>query len=418
MEPKKDYYEVLGVARDADQRTIKRAFLKLARTLHPDVNKEPDAEVRFKEVNEAYSVLSDERKRANYDQFGNPDGPGGFGSDFVDMSDIFGGGFGGMGDIFESFFGGGGRGGAAARTRGRDMSITLRITLAEAAAGVSKTIAYDRLAPCDDCNGTGVAEGGHETTCERCHGRGTVVEVQRTIFGQMQCQSTCPVCHGSGRVVDNPCDTCQGEGRTPSHETVKVDIPHGIRSGQSIRVDGRGEAGVRGDASGNLVVTVQVLEDERFERQGDDLIHIVDVDAIDAILGCEVEFDGILEGERLVAQVPAGCQYGQQVELRGSGMPRLGTSARGNMIVVVRVNVPSDIADEEAVLLRRVRDLRAHARSQREGQNQNEGTTNAQKDAAQSKRAQHRGKTAGKATGKASGRSSGKARRGPFGGKR
>ena len=175
---------------------------------------------------------------------------------------------------------------------------------------------------------------------------------------------------------------------------------------------------MRGDASGNLVVTVQVLEDERFERQGDDLIHIVDVDAIDAILGCEVEFDGILEGERLVAQVPAGCQYGQQVELRGSGMPRLGTSARGNMIVVVRVNVPSDIADEEAVLLRRVRDLRAHARSQREGQNQNEGTTNAQKDAAQSKRAQHRGKTAGKATGKASGRSSGKARRGPSGGKR
>ena len=212
-----DYSAILGVERDADAKTIKRACLKKARVLHPDVNKEPDAEEKFKEVNEAYSVLSDERKRANYDRYGTAEGPGGFGSDYVDMSDIFGGGF-GINDIFDSFFGGGQGGGSsrAARTRGRDMGITLRVTLEEAAAGCTKTIAYDRLAPCDDCGGTGVAEGGHVKTCDRCHGTGRVVEVQRTIFGQMQTQTTCPACQGSGKVVDKPCETCEGQGRTPS----------------------------------------------------------------------------------------------------------------------------------------------------------------------------------------------------------
>lgn len=354
MESKRDYYEVLGVARDADQRTIKRAFLKLARTLHPDVNKEPDAEARFKEVNEAYSVLSDERKRANYDQFGNPDGPGGFGSEYVDMSDIFGGGgFGGMGDIFDSFFGGGGsRGGRAARTRGRDMGISLRITLAEAAAGCTKTIAYNRLSPCDDCGGSGVAEGGHEKVCDRCHGTGRVVEVQRTIFGQMQSQSTCPVCHGSGRVVENPCETCGGEGRTPSHETVKVDIPAGIHSGQSIRVEGRGEAGVRGDASGDLVVTIQIKEDERYERQGDNLFMPVQVDAIDAMLGTTVTMGGILDGDKVSVGIPMGCQHGQQIELKGLGMPRLGSSARGSLVAVVHIVTPTDLTRDQVEMLR------------------------------------------------------------------
>ena len=357
MESKRDYYEVLGVSRDADQRTIKRAFLKLARTLHPDVNKEPDAEVRFKEVNEAYSVLSDERKRANYDQFGNPDGPGGFGSEYVDMSDIFGGGF---GDIFDSFFGGGAnRGGRAARTRGRDMGITLRISLREAAAGCTKTLAYDRLSPCDDCNGTGVADGGHEKVCSRCKGTGRVVEVQRTIFGQMQSQTTCPTCNGSGRVVDKPCDTCEGEGRTPSHETVKVEIPAGIHSGQSIRLEGRGEAGVRGDTSGDLVVTIQITEDEAFDRQGDDLYTVVRIDAIDAMLGTSVELDGIMEGERVTVTIPSGCQYGQQIELEGLGMPRLGSSARGRFVAAVQVSVPNDLNSSQKEALNHIRQQRS-----------------------------------------------------------
>ncbi|MBR3326551.1 MAG: molecular chaperone DnaJ [Atopobiaceae bacterium] len=389
MESKRDYYEILGVDRDSDQRTIKRAFLKLARTLHPDVNKEPDAEERFKEVNEAYSVLSDERKRANYDQFGNPDGPGGFGSEYVDMSDIFGGGF---GDIFDSFFGGGSQGARQARTRGRDMGINLRISLSEAARGCTKTVAYDRLSPCDDCGGTGVAEGGHETICEHCHGTGRVVEVQRTIFGQMQSQTTCPVCHGSGRMVDNPCETCQGEGRTPAHETVKVEIPAGIHSGQAIRIEGRGEAGVRGDSTGDLVVTIQVLEDERFERRGDDLYVMVQVDALDAMLGTVVPMPGILEDDEVNVEVPRGCQYGERVQLNGLGMPRLGGTGRGSLIAVVQVTIPNDLTKAQVDTLQTIRDERAQKHDAQERSDANKASSGRRETKARKRRGPFRSK--------------------------
>ncbi len=354
LEPKRDYYEVLGVDKDADARTIKRAFLKLARTLHPDVNKEPDAEEKFKEVNEAYSVLSDDQKRANYDRYGDPNGPSGFGSDYVDVSDIFGGSGFGFGDIFDSFFGGGaGRGGAAgqARTRGRDMGIHLQITLEEAAAGCTKTLSYERLAPCDDCNGTGAAEGGRMQTCSRCHGSGRVVEVQRTIFGQMQAQSTCPDCGGSGQVIDRPCETCEGQGRTPSREKVEVKIPAGIHSGQTVSVEGKGEAGLRGDACGNLVVSVDIKASERFERQGDDLYCTVKVDSLQAILGTTVVIDGILEGEQATIEVPAGCQFGQQVVVERRGMPRMGMIARGNLVAVVQVETPTDLTKAQLLAI-------------------------------------------------------------------
>ncbi len=344
LEPKRDYYEVLGVDKDADARTIKRAFLKLARTLHPDVNKEPDAEEKFKEVNEAYSVLSDDQKRANYDRYGDPNGPAGFGSDYVDVSDIFGGSGFGFGDIFDSFFGGGrGGAGAQARTRGRDMGIHLQITLEEAAAGCAKTLSYERLAPCDDCNGTGAAVGGRMQTCSRCHGTGRVVEVQRTIFGQMQTQSACPDCGGSGQVIDHPCETCDGQGRTPSREKVEVKIPAGIHSGQSVKVEGKGEAGLRGEVSGDLVVSVEIKPSERFERQGDDLYCTVKVDSLQAILGTKVVLDGILEGEKAEVEIPAGCQFGQQVVIERRGMPRMGMIARGNLVAVVQVETPTDL---------------------------------------------------------------------------
>ena len=353
MAGQRDFYEVLGVSKDADQRTIKRAFVKLARQYHPDVNKSPDAEEKFKEISEAYSVLSDEEKRANYDRYGSPDGPGGFGSDYVDMSDIFGGGF---GDIFDTFFGGGRSGEAArqARTRGRDMGITLQVTLEEAAAGCTKTISYDRLAPCDDCNGTGVAEGGSVKTCDRCHGTGRVVQSQRTIFGEMQTQTTCPQCHGTGRMVDKPCETCDGQGRTPSHETVKVDIPAGVHSGQTVRVSGKGEAGVRGESSGDLVVSIQIDQDQTFERQGDDLYCRVQVDSIDAMLGKTVTVDGVLAGERVAVEVPAGVQYGEQVRVPRHGMPRLNSNARGSLIAVVQVVTPGDLTPDQLDLLRTI----------------------------------------------------------------
>lgn len=354
MEAKIDYYEVLGVDHDADARAIKRAYIKKARTLHPDVNDAPDAEERFKEVNEAYSVLSDEQKRANYDRYGDPNGPAGFGGGYADVSDIFGG-F-GMDDIFSSFFGGGASaaGGRPARTAGRDMGITLRVSLADAARGVTKTITYDRLAPCDDCNGTGAAEGGKVTTCSRCHGTGRVVTVQRTILGQMQTQSECPECHGTGKVIDHPCETCGGQGRTPNHETVKIDVPAGVHSGQTLKVEGYGEAGIRGDRSGDLVVRIEVREDERFERQGDDLFCVEDVSALEAMCGCTLEVEGILEGETVEVKVPAGCQHAQHIEVEGHGMPRQGGSARGSLVVVVNIVVPRDLSKADLDSLRAI----------------------------------------------------------------
>lgn len=207
-----DLYEVLGVDKTASDDEIKKAFRKKARQLHPDVNKDPDAEDRFKELNEAYDVLSDPNKRAQYDRFGTiPGASGGGGSQYVDLEDLFGGGFGGMGDLFSSFFGGGGAR-ANVRKEGRDMGVGLRITLEEAASGVKKEIVYDRLAPCPDCEGSGLSEGGSEVTCPDCNGQGRVVTVQHTFLGDMQSASTCPRCSGSGKIIENPVPRMRGAG--------------------------------------------------------------------------------------------------------------------------------------------------------------------------------------------------------------
>lgn len=347
METKKDYYEILGVPHDADKQTIKRAFLEKARVLHPDVNDAPDAEERFKEVNEAYTVLSDDQKRQNYDTYGDPDGPMGMGADYVDMSDIFNGGF---DDIFDSFFGGSASGNSSrreTRSRGRNMGIRLTISLEEAAAGCTKTVSYERLAPCEDCHGTGLSEGGRVVTCSRCHGTGHVNGVQNTVFGQMRVQSVCPDCNGSGKVLDHPCSTCQGQGRIPSPERVEVEIPAGVHSGQSFTKRGMGEAGLRGDTAGDLVVTVEVNPHERFDRQGDDLYCNINVDALEAIVGTTVEVDGIMADEVVEVEVPAGCQQGQQVEVLRYGMPRMGMSARGKLVATVNIVTPKDLTRDQ-----------------------------------------------------------------------
>lgn len=356
MSEKRDYYEVLGVDRDADQRTIKRAFLKKAREVHPDVSDDPNAEELFKEVNEAYSVLSDEQKRANYDRFGSADGPG-MGSGYVDFSDIFGGV--GMDDIFSSFFGGAGRGGRAKtqRRQGRDMAISLTITLEEAALGCTKTISYDRLAPCDDCAGSGLADGGQEKPCPHCNGSGYVTTYQRSIFGNVQSTAPCPDCNGEGVVVDHPCETCDGQGRTPSHERLDVQVPAGVSTGRQLRVTGFGEAGFRGAESGNLIVTIQVADHERFQRHADDLYVDLPISMVQAALGCTVEVEGILPDERVEVSVPAGTQYGANVVVDGCGMPRMGRDGRGRLVARAIVQVPEHLSGEARELLERYEEV-------------------------------------------------------------
>lgn len=352
MSDKKDYYEILGVDRDADQRTIKRAFLKKARKVHPDVSDDPHAEEKFKELNEAYSVLSDEQKRANYDRFGTADGPAGSG--FVDFSDIFGGM--GVDDIFSSFFGGGAGGGRSQgqRRQGRNMAISITITLEEAALGCTKPVSYDRLAPCEDCHGSGMGPNGREKQCPRCHGTGYVTTVQRSIFGQMQSSSPCPDCHGEGTIIEDACDMCGGQGRTPTHEKLDIRIPAGISSGRQLRVKDYGEAGVRGASSGDLIVTVVVEDDERFRRSGDDLACEVEVSMAQAALGCTVSCQGIMPDETIEFHVPAGTQYGDTVSVDGMGMPRTGSEGRGRAIAFIRVKVPTSLDSESRQLLERL----------------------------------------------------------------
>ena len=345
MADKRDYYEVLGVDRDADQRAIKRAFLKKARTVHPDVSDDPDAEEKFKELNEAYSVLSDEQKRSNYDRYGSADGPAGSG--YVDFSDIFGGM--GVDDIFSSFFGGGASGGSRGQQRrrnGRDMAISLSISLEEAASGCTKTISYERLAECEDCGGTGTAEGGQVVTCSHCGGSGYVTTFQRSFLGQIQSTAPCPDCQGEGSVIDHPCDMCDGQGRTPTHEKLDIEVPAGISNGRQMRVRGYGEAGFRGAPSGDLIVSVQVAEHERFARRGDDLFCDVSVSIAQAALGCTVSVDGILADESVDVVVPAGTQHGGMVTVDGLGMPRESGSGRGNLVARVLVTVPRKLSGE------------------------------------------------------------------------
>ncbi|KAB1642930.1 molecular chaperone DnaJ [Ellagibacter isourolithinifaciens] len=357
----KDLYEILGVSKDASESEIKKAFRRRARELHPDVNKAADAEDQFKELNEAYDVLSDPNKRAQYDRFGTIPGAagGGYGggSGYVDFDDLFGGGFGGMGDIFSSFFGGqGGQGGRPARKEGRDMGVGLRITLEEVARGVEKEIVYDRLAPCPDCKGTGLGENGKVVTCPECGGKGRVVSVQRTFLGDMQTATTCKKCNGTGSSIENPCPECEGQGRVPDRQRVTVKVPAGIRDGQQLRVGGFGEAGIQGAQAGDLIVTCRVQPHEFFERDGDDLHGRANISFIQAILGAEIEIDGIMPDEKVQVRIPAGCQNEQVVRVKGFGMPRLKSDIRGSMYVHVNVVIPEKITKKQRELLEKLAD--------------------------------------------------------------
>lgn len=344
-----DYYQVLGVTRDATDTEIKKAFHKKARELHPDVNKSLDAEDKFKELNEAYDVLSDTNKRAQYDRFGRVSGNGG-GYSYYDIGDLFGGGF-GMGDLFSTFFGGASASRAAVRQEGRDMGVGLRLTLEEVASGVKKELVYDRLTPCDSCKGTGVGEDGHLIECSYCDGSGRVVVMQHTFLGDMQTQTVCDVCGGTGKTIDNPCPDCEGQGRMPDRQHITVEVPRGIRDGQQLRLKGYGEAGMHAAAPGDLIVTVRVDQHKRLKREGDNLHTRVDISITQAALGATIYIDGILAAEKVEVKIPSGCQNDQMVRVRNKGLTAFKKESRGDLFVHVTVIVPRSLTKRQQELL-------------------------------------------------------------------
>src|SRR4051812_20270283 len=346
----RDYYEVLGVPRDAGETEIKKAFRRLARELHPDVNREPEAEEKFKEAAEAYEVLSDAERRRTYDAYGHEGlRSGGFSPNFE--------GFGGsMQDIFSAFFGQGGfdamfggtrtRGGAV---QGGDVALATQISLAEAARGTSVEVSYDATALCGTCHGNGAEPGTRIVTCDRCQGAGQIQQVHRTRFGQMVRTALCDKCGGDGRIAEQPCHTCGGRGMVAEQRHVQVDIPAGIDDGQRMRITGRGHAGERGGPAGDLYVVVRVKEDERFIRDREDLVTVVDVPAPLASLGTTITVP-TLDGD-VPLDVPAGTQPGETIVMNGRGLPPLGRGRTGDLRVVVNVVVPRRLNRKQRDLL-------------------------------------------------------------------
>ena len=358
MSSTRDYYEVLGVPRDADDATIKKAFRRLARELHPDVNKhDPDAEDKFKEAAEAYEVLSDSERRATYDRYGREGlRSGGYAPNFES--------FGSVSDIFEAFFGGSGAfgdlfgmGGARAggAVQGGDVAVTADIDLAQAARGAAVEVSYEAVTLCEHCHGNGAEPGTPIETCSRCQGSGQLRAVSRTPFGQVMRTTVCDVCGGDGRVAREPCKVCRGRGRKVERPKVKVDVPAGIADGQRIRIAGRGHAGERGGPPGDLYVLIRVRQDPRFVRDGDDLVTAVDVSAPLAALGTTVEVETVLDGQ-VEVEVPAGTQPHDTLTVRGAGMPALRGRHTGDLRVVVNVITPRHLSREQRDLYEQLAD--------------------------------------------------------------
>ncbi len=350
----RDYYEVLGVSRNADETEIKRAFRRLARELHPDVNRsDPDAEEKFKQAAEAYEVLSDPERRATYDRYGHEGlRSGGFAPNFE--------GFGSVADIFDAFFGSGAFGGgfgsglfgerrAAGPIEGEDVALALEIDLAQAAHGTRAEVEYERVALCERCRGNGAEPGTRIEACPRCGGSGQLRTLTRTPFGQVVRTTVCDRCHGEGKVAQRPCRDCRGRGRRAVRERVSVEIPPGIADGQRIRIAGRGHAGERGGPPGDLYVLVSVRADPRFVREGDDLITAVDVPAALAALGTTVEVPTV-DGE-IELEIPPGTQPHETLLVRGAGMPALRGRRRGDLRVLVNVVVPRRLTPHQRELL-------------------------------------------------------------------
>ncbi|MBV9592446.1 MAG: molecular chaperone DnaJ [Actinobacteria bacterium] len=353
----RDYYGLLGVGRDATGEEIKRAYRRLARELHPDVNPEPEAQERFKQITAAYEVLSDPEKRRMVDLGGDPlsSGGGSAGNPFT--------GFGSFGDVFEAFFGGAGAGAAGGRgprsrvRQGADALLRVELTLAETAFGVRKEIAVDTAIVCSTCTGTGCAPGTSPRTCGTCGGSGEIQSIQRSFLGQVMTSRPCHVCGGTGQQIPSPCPTCGGEGRVRSRRTIAVDVPAGIEDGMRIRLSGQGEVGPGGGPAGDLYIEIAEKPHDTFTRDGADLHCTVVVPMTAAALGTDLVLT-TLDGEEKL-DIRAGTQSGQVITLRGKGVPRLRSSARGDLLVHVEVRTPTRLDEAQEKLLRELATLRS-----------------------------------------------------------
>ena len=348
MADKRDYYEVLGLERSASDNDIKKAYRTLAKKYHPDLNKAPDAADKFKEIQEAYEVLSDAQKRAAYDQYGfaGVDPQQGF-QGFNGFSGFDG--FGNINDIFDSFFGGGGGFSRSQRTtgprKGSDRIMTLRIDFMDAINGVTKNINLDMEEQCSECLGSGARSKDDIKVCPTCHGSGRVLRQQQTMFGMMQSESACPDCKGTGKKIEKACTRCKGKGYLKKKIQVEVNIPAGIQTGQQLRIQGKGERGIDGGPNGDLYIEVIVNEDSHFIRDGKDILITIPISAIDATLGCKVDVPTVYGDVELT--IPAGTQPNQKFRLRGKGVKDTRGGMPGDQYVEVDIVIPSSVSREE-----------------------------------------------------------------------
>jgi molecular chaperone DnaJ len=352
MSPQHDYYDVLGVATNATEDEIKKAFRALARQYHPDANPDnPEAAERFKEINEAYETLKDPERRRRYDMFGPNGANAGAGAPFG--SGAF-----GLNDLFDAFFGGGDPfgGGPHGPERGSDAETSLRVTLEDVVFGARKTLDLRMPVPCDECDASGCRPGTHPDRCATCEGTGEVRHVRRSLLGQLVTAAPCQTCSGTGQVIPNPCETCRGTGRVNGGTSIDVDLPKGIDDGQRLRLSGRGPAAPRGGPSGDLYVSVHVQPHQDFERRGDDLWRAVPVSITQATLGTNVDLN-TLDGEQPL-EVPPGTQHGTQFRMKGLGVPSLRNGRRGDLVAEVNVEVPTRLNQDEAELLAQFAEMR------------------------------------------------------------
>ena len=344
-----EYYDRLGLSKDASQDEIKRAYRKMSKKYHPDINKEPGAEEKYKEVQEAYETLSDDQKRAAYDQYG-PDGANGFGGQGSFGGFDGGAGFGGFEDIFSSFFGGGATRNPNAPRQGDDLQYRVNLSFEEAVFGAEKEIHYNREVTCKTCSGSGAKPGTSPVTCGRCHGHGVINVDTQTPLGMMRRQVTCDVCHGTGQEIKDPCQTCHGTGREKQSHTVSVKIPAGVETGQQIRLAGQGEAGFNGGPYGDLFVVINVNPSDKFTRDGSTIYYTLNISFVQAALGDTVEVPTVHGNVEMV--IPAGTQTGKTFRLKGKGAPRLRGGSQGDQLVTVKIVTPTKLNDaqKEALL--------------------------------------------------------------------